>query len=70
MPPRSDSSSRTDDHGQIYIGSSAAVQDDENNPYIAAFVDATESARFIGVRPGLIDPLTPGQWNGGVPGAV
>jgi hypothetical protein len=54
------------DYGQIYIESSATEDDDgwgDLDPYNAALDDATESGRFVGVRPGLIDLLTPGQWN-------
>jgi hypothetical protein len=52
------------DHGQIYVYSPvAAADDDSDNPYLAALDDAVESGRFVGTRPGLIDVMTPGQWN-------
>jgi hypothetical protein len=56
------------DYGQIYIWpySSAPpdefADDDEDVP-LAALDDATASGRFVGVRPGFIDVLTPGQCN-------
>jgi hypothetical protein len=52
------------DHGQIYIFS-IAMRDPEidDNPYLDALADATDSGRFVGVIPGLIDLMTPGQWN-------
>jgi hypothetical protein len=53
------------DYGQIYIESSATDDDpwEEDDKYMGALNDATESGRFVGVRPGLIDLKTPGQWN-------
>ena len=53
------------DHGQIYI-LSAALDDPaevDANPYLDALDDAVQSGRFVGVVPGLIDLMTPGQWN-------
>jgi hypothetical protein len=53
------------DHGQIYIESSA-VDDDawgSDDTYLEALEDALASGRFVGVRTGLIDLMTPGQWN-------
>jgi ribosomal protein S13 len=56
------------DHGQIYICSIAGEEEDEYfdaaaGHLISALDDATRSGRFVGVQPGLIDVLTPGQWN-------
>jgi hypothetical protein len=56
------------DYGQIYIISTAGVEEDEDSGaderhLVASLRDATESGRFIGVRPGIIDVLTPGQRN-------
>jgi hypothetical protein len=50
------------DYSQIYI-CSAAEDETAAGAELAALCDATESGRFVGVRPGLIDLLTPGQWN-------
>jgi hypothetical protein len=57
------------DHSQIYIESSAAEDDgwDGDDAYTGALEDAVGSGRFVGVRPGLIDLLTPGQWNWNTP---
>lgn len=56
------------DHGQIYIFSIAGEEEDEDfdpaeGHLLSALDDATRSRRFVGVQPGLIDLLTPGQWN-------
>ena len=58
------------DYGQIYIWpySSASpdeLDDDDDDEIVAlaALDDATASGRFVGVRPGFIDALTPGQCN-------
>jgi ribosomal protein S13 len=56
------------DHGQIYIFSIAGEEEDEDfdpdeGHLIPALNDATQSGRFVGVQPGIIDLLTPGQWN-------
>jgi hypothetical protein len=56
------------DYGQIYIFSYAGEDEDEdvdvNGGHLgAALNDATQSGRFVGVQPGFIDLLTPGQWN-------
>jgi hypothetical protein len=57
------------DYGQIYIESSATDDDGwpDDSPYLAALDDAVDSGRFVGVRPGLIDLMTPGQWNWNTP---
>ena len=49
------------DHGQIYIFSAAAGLFDDI--WMPVLEDAWESDRFVGVLPGFIDLLTPGQWN-------
>jgi hypothetical protein len=52
------------DHGQIYIYSTATQPEAEDgNPYLDALADGTDSDRFVGVVPGMIDLMTPGQWN-------
>jgi hypothetical protein len=52
------------DHGQIYISSTAMPQVTvDDNPYLDALADGTDSGRFVGVIQGLIDLMTPGQWN-------
>jgi len=52
------------DYGQLYIYSSAMRLSDElDNPLLDALADGTDSGRFVGVAPGLIDVMTPGQWN-------
>jgi len=56
------------DHGQIYIYSLAATNNDDawetsENVYLDALEDATSSRRFVGVAGGLVDLMTPGQWN-------
>ncbi|GAA0221599.1 hypothetical protein [Cryptosporangium japonicum] len=55
------------DHSQIYIYSAdlpdGGLPFDDSNPFLDALTDATESDRFVGVTTGLVDLLTPGQWN-------
>ena len=54
------------DHGQIYIYSPEGTRDgfgDSENVYLDALDDATQSRRFVGVAGGLVDLMTPGQWN-------
>jgi hypothetical protein len=55
------------DHHQIYIWSPAGVEEyegfDVDDGWSLAFNDATESGRFVGVQPGFIAMVTPGQWN-------
>jgi hypothetical protein len=59
------------DYGQIYIYSDAAVagfdNDDSDNLYLDALDDAVDSERFVGTAGGLIDLMTPGQWNFNTP---
>lgn len=58
------------DYGQIYIYSEATEvgsQNDEGNPYLDALDDAVDSGRFVGTAGGLVDLLTPGQWNFNTP---
>lgn len=50
------------DHSQIYIYSSALPSDD-SNPFLEALADAMDSRRFVGAVTGLVDLMTPGQWN-------
>lgn len=56
------------DYGQILIFSFGGENEDEDGyDHIGhlrgAANDASESGRFVGVRPGFIDLLTPGQYN-------
>lgn len=52
------------DHGQIYIYPAGRRLDDpENDAVLRAFDDAWRSRRFVGVADGLIDLVTPVQWN-------
>jgi hypothetical protein len=52
------------DYGQIYIYSPEVRREDvAGDAYLAALDDATASRRFVGVANGLVDLLTPGQWN-------
>lgn len=60
------------DHGQIYIFSTAGEEEDEDfyaddGHLIPGLNDAVQSGRFVGVQPGIIDLLTPGQWNSCTP---
>jgi len=52
----------TADYGQVLIFSLAGEDDDER-PETLALRDAQQSGRFVGVQPGFIDMLTPGQCN-------
>lgn len=52
----------TADYGQILIFSLAGEDEDER-PEAPALRDAWQSGRFVGVRPGFLDLLTPGQCN-------
>lgn len=54
------------DHGQIYIYSPSVAQEEfdaSENVFLDALEDATASRRFVGVAAGLVDLMTPGQWN-------
>jgi hypothetical protein len=54
------------DHGQMYVQAHASVPPkdwDDDEVQLTALYEAWASARFVGVRPGFIDVLTPGQWN-------
>jgi ribosomal protein S13 len=56
------------DYHQIYIHSYEGEEEDEDGYGHTGHVrgaskDARESGRFVGVRPGFIDMLTPGQYN-------
>lgn len=58
------------DYGQIYIydpasqqDESADVTDEESSPIFRAMEDASESRRFVGYAKGLVDVLTPSQYN-------
>ncbi|XVQ06579.1 hypothetical protein ACQP1W_28450 [Spirillospora sp. CA-255316] len=53
------------DHGQIYIYSQIEWPDDPetDNLYLEALDDALDSRRYVGASRGLIDLITPGQWN-------
>jgi hypothetical protein len=47
------------DYGQLYIYSAL----DEPEVYLAALEDARGSGRYVGVLPGFLDLMTPGQYN-------
>ncbi|MWA04599.1 hypothetical protein F8568_030325 [Actinomadura sp. LD22] len=52
------------DHGQVYIYSHVDWGDDPNtSPYLEALADAKDSRRYVGASRGLVDLITPGQWN-------
>ena len=53
------------DYGQIYISwdTPEPPDDPQEMAQLTALDDARESGRFVGVRPGFIDVMTPGQWN-------
>jgi hypothetical protein len=53
------------DYGQIYIYSPESL--DDSDVYEAALDDAARSGRYIGVQPGFIDLMTPGQYNFSTP---
>lgn len=53
------------DYGQIYIYSPDALDDPDICE--AALDDATRSGRYVGVQPGFIDLMTPGQYNFSTP---
>lgn len=58
------------DHGQFYIYSSLpALEDEFDSPFLNALADAHGTRRFIGAdgSGGLIDVMTPSQWNWNVP---
>jgi hypothetical protein len=57
------------DFGQIYIEWNPAAPPDDPQELVTltALDDAMESGRRVGVRPGFIDVMTPGQWNFGTP---
>lgn len=64
------------DHGQVYIGghepTSAHMRalDPNFDRYLHALDDAHHSDRFVGVSCGMIDLLTPIQWNFEAPLAI
>jgi len=53
------------DYGQLYIYSPGTL--DDPGVYEAALDDATRSGRHVGVQPGFIDLMTPGQYNFSTP---
>jgi hypothetical protein len=56
------------DYGQIYIYPPApAGAPGPLEEALTALDDAIGSGRFVGVRPGFIDVMTPGQWNFSTP---
>ncbi|WP_156757632.1 hypothetical protein [Actinokineospora pegani] len=51
-------------HGQIYIYGAAPWADDPNSDAVLrALDDARQSGRFVGVSDGLVDLVSPAQWN-------
>jgi hypothetical protein len=58
------------DHGQTYIYSPVVVDRADggfDDPFLDSLDDAADSGRMIGAACGLIDLLTPGQWNTSMP---
>jgi hypothetical protein len=58
------------DYGQIYIydpetqvGEWDAIRDEHDSPLFRAMDDARDSRRFVGYDSGLVDVLTPSQYN-------
>ena len=56
------------DYGQIYIYDAGAdtweeTDTEENNPLMRAMDDASSSRRFVGYDNGLVDVVTPSQYN-------
>jgi hypothetical protein len=65
------------DYGQIYIydpesqvGEWNAIRDENDNPLFRAMDDGSESRRFVGYDSGLIDLITPSQYNWKAPMSV
>jgi hypothetical protein len=50
------------DYGQVYIYCKSPWADD-TNAVLRALDDAWQSNRFVGVSDGLVDLVTPIQWN-------
>jgi hypothetical protein len=55
------------DYGQIYIYSPAVHAAAATDANLDALEDATRSGRFVGVAEGVVDLITPGQWNSHTP---
>jgi ribosomal protein S13 len=51
------------DYHTIFIFSDGGEDEDGGYDHRGACNDASESGRFVGVRPGFIHLVTPGQWN-------
>ncbi|MCP2248148.1 hypothetical protein [Lentzea aerocolonigenes] len=49
------------DHGQVYVY--GVAPDPERESVLKALDDAHQTRRFVGVADGLVDVLTPVQWN-------
>jgi hypothetical protein len=49
------------DHGQVYVY--GVAPDPESEAVLKALDDAHQTRRFVGVADGLVDVLTPVQWN-------
>ncbi|RKR92978.1 hypothetical protein BDK92_7471 [Micromonospora pisi] len=58
------------DHGQIYIYSEAALDQENDDLYEDAFDDATDNERFVGTGGGLVVLVTPGTRNARTPMCV
>lgn len=51
-------------YGQVYIYGEAPWADDpNNNAVLRALDDARQSGRFVGIADGLVDLVSPIQWN-------
>jgi hypothetical protein len=61
------------DYSQIYVYDAnqgvegAGIQTEDDNSLLRALDDAYESRRFVGYDGGLVDIITPSQWNARVP---
>ncbi|MEU3649839.1 hypothetical protein AB0E59_41165 [Lentzea sp. NPDC034063] len=51
-------------HSQIFIFSDEIAEPDD---FEVAYEDGIDSGRYVGAAPGMIDLITPGTWNEGVP---
>ncbi|WP_219994307.1 DUF397 domain-containing protein [Actinokineospora spheciospongiae] len=55
-------------HGQVYIyGEPPWADDPGNNAVLRALDDARQSGRFVGESDGLVDLVSPAQWNSHAP---
>ena len=55
------------DHGQIYVYSEETLDAADEDVFDDLLDDAADSGRFVGACQGVLDLLTPGQWNSDTP---